>query len=77
MLSIPAAYFGGYLQLPVHILKMIIGVVLLFSAARLFFRRGDPPVIARIEDGRVLLDPRTMSDAEAEAAGAAVHEHVA
>jgi len=40
-------------------------------------RRGDPPVIARIEDGRVLLDPRTMSDAEAEAAGAAVHEHVA
>src|SRR5919204_3657307 len=42
LLSIPAAYFGGYLQLPAHILKIIIGLVLLFSAARLFFRRGDP-----------------------------------
>jgi uncharacterized protein len=42
LLSVPAAYFGGYLQLPAHILKLIIGLVLLFSAARLFFRRGDP-----------------------------------
>ncbi|MEP6698594.1 MAG: sulfite exporter TauE/SafE family protein [Verrucomicrobiota bacterium] len=43
LLSVPAAYFGGYLQLPAHILKLVIGGVLLFSAARLFFRRGDPP----------------------------------
>ena len=35
-------------------------------------RRGDPPVVARVEDGRVLLDPRTMSDAEADQAAAAV-----
>lgn len=42
LLSVPAAYLGGYLQLPVSILKIIIGLVLLFSAARLFFRRGDP-----------------------------------
>ena len=42
LLSVPAAYLGGYLQLPTHILKMIIGFVLLLSAARLFFRRGDP-----------------------------------
>src|SRR5256714_15433600 len=42
LLSAPAAYFGGYLQLPTRILKIIIGLVLLFSAARLFFRRGDP-----------------------------------
>jgi uncharacterized protein len=42
LLSVPAAYFGGYLQLPARILKIIIGLVLLFSAARLFFRRGDP-----------------------------------
>ena len=45
LLSIPAAYLGGYLQLPVAILKIVIGVVLLFSAARLFFRRGDPPEV--------------------------------
>ncbi len=27
-------------------------------------RRGDPPVLARIHDGRVLLDPRTLGDDE-------------
>ena len=43
VLSVPAAYLGGYLQLPTSILKILIGVVLLFSAARLFFRQGDPP----------------------------------
>ncbi len=46
LLSVPAAYAGGYLQLPAHVLKIIIGVVLLLSAARLFFRRGDPPEVA-------------------------------
>ncbi len=35
-------------------------------------READPPVIARIVKGRVVLDPRTMSDAEAEQAVAAV-----
>jgi L-seryl-tRNA(Ser) seleniumtransferase len=35
-------------------------------------RRGDPAVVGRIHDARLLLDPRTLSDAEAEAAGAAV-----
>jgi L-seryl-tRNA(Ser) seleniumtransferase len=40
-------------------------------------RRGEPPVLARIEDGRVILDPRTMSDAEADAAAAAVRELLA
>src|SRR5437773_11849001 len=43
LLSVPAAYLGGYLPLPVAILKTLIGVVLLFSAARLFLRQGDPP----------------------------------
>src|SRR6266487_4589835 len=28
LLSVPAAYFGGYLQLPARILKIIIGLVL-------------------------------------------------
>ena len=35
-------------------------------------RGSDPPVIARIERNRVILDPRTMTDAEAESAGRAV-----
>jgi uncharacterized membrane protein YfcA len=43
LLSIPAAYLGGYLPVPAHFLKILIGAVLLFSAARLFFRQGDPP----------------------------------
>ncbi len=42
LLSIPAAYLGGYLQLPVALLRILIGLVLLFSAGRLFFRRSDP-----------------------------------
>jgi uncharacterized protein len=45
LLSVPAAYLGGYLQLPVTLLRILIGVVLLFSALRLFFRRGDPPEV--------------------------------
>jgi uncharacterized membrane protein YfcA len=41
--SIPAAFIGGYLHIPVSILKILLGLVLLFSAARLFFRTSDPP----------------------------------
>ncbi|TML30761.1 MAG: L-seryl-tRNA(Sec) selenium transferase [Actinobacteria bacterium] len=39
-------------------------------AARL--RAGEPAVVGRVQDGRLLLDPRTLTDDEAEAAGAAV-----
>jgi uncharacterized membrane protein YfcA len=51
VLSIPAAYLGGYLRLPVALLRMLIGAVLLFSAARLFFWKRDqdntaPPAVA-------------------------------
>jgi uncharacterized protein len=46
LLSVPAAYFGGYVRLPVAILRTIIGIVLLLSAARLFFRRRDPDDVA-------------------------------
>jgi len=35
-------------------------------------REGEPPVIGRIEAGRLLLDPRTLADDELEAAGHAV-----
>src|SRR5437660_4186870 len=43
LLSIPAAYVGGYLQPSASMLRILIGTVLLFSAARLVFRRSDPP----------------------------------
>jgi len=42
LLSVPAAYFGGYLQPSASILRTLIGLVLLFSAMRLIFRRSDP-----------------------------------
>src|SRR5438445_2840456 len=42
LLSVPAAYLGGYIQPSASILRILIGVVLLFSAARLIFRRSDP-----------------------------------
>src|SRR6266542_1065308 len=42
LLSIPAAYVGGYLQPSASVLRILIGVMLLFSAVRLVFRRSDP-----------------------------------
>jgi uncharacterized protein len=42
LLSIPAAYVGGYLQPSAGVLRILIGLVLLFSAARLMFRKNDP-----------------------------------
>ena len=35
-------------------------------------RRGEPPVVGVIRDGRLLLDCRTLTDPEAEEAAAAV-----
>src|SRR4051812_282320 len=46
LLSVPAAYVGGYVRLPVAILRTTIGIVLLCSASRLFFRRRDPDDIS-------------------------------
>src|SRR5947209_3236610 len=43
VLSVPAAYVGGYLQPSASVLRILIGIVLLFSAARLLFRRSVPP----------------------------------
>ena len=40
-------------------------------------RHGDPPVIARIHDGRVLLDPRTLSDDDVEPVAAAARRALA
>src|SRR6266487_3687622 len=43
LLSIPAAYFGGHLQPSASVLRILIGLVLIFSAVRLIVRRSDPP----------------------------------
>jgi uncharacterized membrane protein YfcA len=40
--ALPAAALGGYLELPAGLLKPLLGMVLLFSAARLFLRKEDP-----------------------------------
>jgi uncharacterized membrane protein YfcA len=45
-LSVPAAFLGGYIHLPATIFRTVVGVVLLFSAVRLFFRKTDPPNVA-------------------------------
>lgn len=44
-LSVPAAFLGGFIHLPAHIFKPIVGCVLLFSAVRLFFRQNDPATV--------------------------------
>ena len=46
LLSVPCAFLGGYVHLASPILKPLLGVVLLFSAVRLFFRHSDPPNLA-------------------------------
>ena len=46
LLSVPMAFVGGYLHLPPSIFKPLIGGVLIFSAGRLFFRRGDPAEVS-------------------------------
>lgn len=46
LLSVPAAYLGGYLHVPTPALKILLGIVLLFSAVRLAFRPSDPAKVA-------------------------------
>lgn len=43
-LSIPMAFLGGYLNLPSHIFKILIGIVLLLSAARFFWHPQEEEV---------------------------------
>ncbi len=42
LLSVPAAWLGGYLHLPLAIFKLLLGSVLVISAVRLFLKPGDP-----------------------------------
>jgi len=43
VLSIPLAFVGGYVNLPVKIFKVLVGVVLLASAVRFLIRPGADP----------------------------------
>src|SRR5256886_16340657 len=43
LLSVPAAYIGGFLQPSAAFLRIFIGILLLFFAAPLVVPRGDPP----------------------------------
>lgn len=44
VLSIPCAFLGGYISLPTHAFKLLVGVVLLFSAARFIARPPEDTV---------------------------------
>lgn len=60
LLSVPAAFIGGYLNLPTHIFKVLVGIVLLFSAAQFLLRppaEADPkrpPVTVAVAIGGIL-----------------------
>lgn len=42
VLSVPAAFFFGGIQIPAPVLKPLLGVVLVFSSVRLLLRKRDP-----------------------------------
>jgi uncharacterized protein len=44
VLAIPLAFLGGYLNLPAHIFKVVVGIVLLLSALRFFWRPSEDVV---------------------------------
>lgn len=46
VLSVPAAYLGGYWQLSGSVFRLLLGLILLFSAVHLIFRRSDSPDVA-------------------------------
>jgi uncharacterized membrane protein YfcA len=53
--SIPASFIGGSLTLPVSVYKLIVGIVLLYSAIRLFLSAGSA------DKGKITLVPSWMA----------------
>ncbi len=53
LLSMPLAFVGGFINLPTHVFKVVLGVILLYSAARFFLR---PPA-----DHDPIAPPRTLA----------------
>lgn len=41
-LAVPAAFLGGYIHIPTELFKMVVGAVLLLSAARFAIKTSDP-----------------------------------
>src|SRR4051812_43610594 len=41
ILAIPLAFLGGYINLPTHLFKVVVGIVLLFSAVRFLWRPSE------------------------------------
>ncbi|MGL4400097.1 MAG: TSUP family transporter, partial [Luteolibacter sp.] len=44
LLAVPMAFLGGYVNLPTQVFKVLVGVVVLFSAARFFWNPADDTV---------------------------------
>jgi len=55
VLAIPMAFVGGYTNLPAHTFKVLVGIVLLFSAALFLFRPANDSVDR--EPGRIIAIP--------------------
>src|SRR5687768_10742175 len=55
VLAIPCAFLGGYVDLPTHIFKVIVGIVLLFSAVRFLSKPMEDSV--RKEPARAVAVP--------------------
>ena len=56
LLSVPMAFVGGWVNLPAHAFKVLVGVVLLFSAFRFLFS-GSAPDVAEEEPPRLVAIP--------------------
>ncbi len=60
LLSVPFAFVGGYLNLPSHLFKILVGMVLLLSAAQFLFRPSaeseprQPPRLVAVGAGGLL-----------------------
>ena len=44
VMAIPFAFFGGYLNLPTHVFKVLVGLILLFSAVRFLSKPSEDTV---------------------------------
>ncbi len=45
LLSVPCAFLGGYLSLPTHLLKLLLGLTLVYSALRFFVQSKEQEAI--------------------------------
>ncbi len=46
LLSVPAAFLGGAMHMRADVFKTLVGTVLLFSAARFFFKQAEPSKVS-------------------------------